>query len=504
MPTAVTSPATPARGAFGRLLARPSVYLLIILAAQLMVVLDGTIVNVALPHIQASLHFSGTGLSWVLNIYVLAFGGLLLLGARAGDLLGRRRVFLVGLGLFTLSSMLGGLATSSTTLLVARAFQGVGAALAAPSALSLLTAAFAPGAGRVRALAMYTAVSAAGGAIGLVAGGLLTELVSWRWVMFVNVPIGVVVGLLARVVVAETPVRTGRLDVAGALTSTIGMTGLVLGLVEAGARGWSSPLTLVPLVGGVALLVAFVRIEGRAAEPVVPLRLLLGVTRSSANAARGLIYAGMFGVFFFLTQFLQEVQGYSPLRAGLAFLPMPLTIFLASQLTSRVLVRRYAPRTIVLVGAALVGAGLLVASRIAPTWGYLDVAGVLVLIGSGSGLSFVTLTSLSLEGVAPADAGAASGLVNVSQQLGAALGLAVLVNVFATATGHAQFGAPSDPATAQRRLDDLVHGLHVAYGVGSLFALAAVALVAMTGRSRRDDADFDLSFEDEALAELAG
>ncbi len=504
MSTAVTTPATPARGALGRVLARPSVYLLIILAAQLMVVLDGTIVNVALPHIQASLGFSGTGLSWVLNIYVLAFGGLLLLGARAGDLLGRRRVFLVGLALFTLSSMLGGLATSSTALLVARAVQGVGAALAAPSALSLLTAAFAPGAARVRALAMYTAVSAAGGAIGLVAGGLLTELVSWRWVMFVNVPIGVVVGLLARVVVAETPVRTGRLDVAGALTSTFGMTGLVLGLVEAGASGWASAATLVPLVAGVALLVAFVRVEGRAAEPVVPLRLLLGVTRSSANVARGLIYAGMFGVFFFLTQFLQEVQGYSPLRAGLAFLPMPASIFLASQLTSRVLVRRYAPRTIVLVGAALVGAGLLVASRIVPTWGYLDVAGVLVLIGWGSGLSFVTLTSLSLEGVAPADAGAASGLVNVSQQLGAALGLAVLVNVFATATGHAQFGGPTDPAAAARRLDTLVHGLHVAYGVGSLFALAAVALVATTGRRRRDDADFDLSFEDEALAELAG
>lgn len=503
MPALLDAPPAERPGALGRALAHPTVYLLVILAAQLMVVLDGTIVNVALPHIQESLHFTGTGLSWVLNAYVLAFGGLLLLGARSGDLFGRRRVFLVGLGLFTASSMLGGLATSAGLLLAARALQGVGAALAAPSALSLLTAAFPEGAARVRALAMYTAVSAAGGAIGLVAGGLLTELASWRWVMFVNVPIGLVVGLLARVVVRETPVRAGQLDVLGAITSTLGMTGLVLGLVEAGSDGWGSALTLVPLVAGAALLVAFVRVESRAAEPVVPLRLLRGAVRSSANATRGLIYAGMFGAFFFLTQFLQEVQGYSPLRAGLAFLPMPVTIFLSSQLTSRVLVRRYAPRSIILVGVALVGASMLLATRIALTWSYPDVAAVLVLLGAGSGLSFVTLTNLSLEGVAPADAGAASGLVNVSQQLGAALGLAVLVNVFGVATGHAQFGGSSDPATAARLADTLVHGMRTAYGVGSLFALAAFALIGLTGRTRRDDADLDVGLEDEVLFEAA-
>jgi EmrB/QacA subfamily drug resistance transporter len=503
MATLLTLPDPSPTGALRRFLGRPSVYLLVILAAQLMVVLDGTIVNVALPHIQQSLHFSGSGLSWVLNIYVLAFGGLLLLGARSGDLLGRRRVFLIGLALFTLASMAGGLATSAAMLLGARAVQGVGAALAAPSALSLLTSAFPEGAARIRALAMYTAVSAAGGAIGLVSGGLLTELVSWRWVMFVNVPIGLVVGLVAREVVVETPVREGRFDLLGALTSTLGMGGLVLGLVEAGARGWSSALTLVPLVAGAVLLVAFVRVESRAAEPIVPLRLLAGATRSSANATRGLVYAGMFGVFFFLTQFLQEVQGYSPLRAGLSFLPLPVSIFAASQLASRVLVKRFAPRTIILYGVALVGVALLVASRISVGWSYADIVPILVLLGVGAGVSFVTLTTLSLEGVAPADAGAASGLVNVSQQLGAALGLAVLVNVFGVATNHAQFTGSSDPATAARLVGTLVHGMHVAYAVGSLFAVAAFALVALTGRAGPSDADYDLPYDDGVLCEAA-
>ena len=497
-PQPTTRPARARRGALGH----PTVYLLVILAAQLMVVLDGTIVNVALPHIQRSLGFSGSGLSWVLNIYVLAFGGFLLLGARSGDLLGRRRVFLLGLGVFTLSSMLGGLAADPAMLLVARALQGLGGAMMAPSALSLLTAAFPEGAARTRALAMYTAVSAAGGAIGLITGGLLTELVSWRWVMFVNVPIGVVVAVLARLVVAETPVRDGHFDALGAVTSTLGMTGLVLGLVEAGSRGWTSPLSAGPLLAGAALLAAFVRVEARAVEPIVPLRLLRGATRSSANVTRGLVYAGMFGVFFFLTQFLQDVQGYSPLRAGLSFLPLPVSIFAASQLTSRVLMRRYSHRAVVLAGVALVGGSLVAASRIGVGSTYVSIVPILVAIGVGAGLSFVTLTTLSLQGVDPADAGAASGLVNVSQQLGAALGLAVLVNVFGVATHHAQFTAARG-AAAQRALDTLVHGMHVAFSVGSLFAVAAFALVALTGRARREPTDLGGYRGDELALEAA-
>jgi predicted MFS family arabinose efflux permease len=252
-----------------------------------------------------------------------------------------------------------------------------------------------------------------------------------------------------------------------------------------------------------ALLFAFVRIEAKAEEPVVPLRLLTGLVRSSANVTRGLIYAGMFGVFFYLTQFLQDVQGYSPLRAGLSFLPMPLSIFAASQLTSRVLVKRYSSRAIVLTGVALAGAAMLLASRITAGSTYLEIVPVLLLLGVGAGLSFVTLTTLSLEGVEPGDAGAASGLVNVSQQLGAALGLAILVNVFGVATHHAQFVPSADPQTEARLVDTLVRGMHVVYTVGSLFTVAAFVLVALTGRTRRDDLDLDGPLEEDALCRAA-
>ncbi|HEY1827771.1 MAG TPA: MFS transporter, partial [Acidimicrobiales bacterium] len=294
-------------------------FLFVILAAQMMVVLDTTIVNVALPHIEGGLHFSGASLSWVLNAYLLTFGGLLMLGARSGDLLGRRRTFLAGIAIFSASSFLGGVATTAWMLLAARALQGVGAALAAPSSLALLTSVFSEGKARTRAIGLFTTVSAAGGAVGLVAGGVLTELVSWRWVMFVNVPIGLAVLAIGRHALHETPSRHGHFDVSGALTSTLGMSGLVLGLVEAGNDGWTSAMTLGPLVIGAALLALFVRIEQRAEEPILPLRLLTSTTRTTANVSRGLMYAGMYGMFFFTGQFMQDVLGYSPLRAGVAF-----------------------------------------------------------------------------------------------------------------------------------------------------------------------------------------
>jgi MFS family permease len=297
-------------------LSNPTVFLFVILTAQLMVVLDTTIVNVALPHIQEGLRLSGSDLSWVLNAYLLTFGGLLLLGARSGDLLGRRRTFLAGIAIFSLSSLFGGLAVTGWMLLSARALQGVGAALAAPSSLALLTTVFSDGPQRVRAIGLFTTVSAAGGAIGLVAGGALTQLVSWRWVMFVNVPIGLAVWALGRTAVQETERRHGHFDIAGALTSTLGMAGIVFGLVEAGADGWSSPLCAGALAAGVLLLGAFFRIETRAEEPIVPLRLFASGTRTASNVARGLTYAGMYGMFFFVGQFLQDVLGYAPLRTG--------------------------------------------------------------------------------------------------------------------------------------------------------------------------------------------
>ena len=460
-----------------RRLGRQSISLFVILTAQLMVVLDGTIVNVALPHIQRGLSFSGSSLSWVLNAYILTFGGLLLLGARAGDLLGRRRTFLFGIALFTLGSLFGGLATAGWMLLTARALQGVGAAFAAPSSLALLTTLFSEGTQRVRAIGLFTTVSAAGGAIGLVAGGLLVEWTSWRWVMFVNVPIGVAVWLIGRSVLVETERRHGRFDVAGAVTSTAGMTAIVFGLVEAGSSGWGDPLTFVPLVAGALLLGAFVWDERRAQEPILPLRLLSNPTRSGANVARGLVYAGMYGAFFFLSQFLQDVQGHSPLVVGVGFLPIPASVFLGSQLTSRVLVPRFRPKAIMLSGVALAALGLALSSQLHAGSSYPQVLAGLVLLGAGAGISLVSLTSASLAGVDPRDAGAASGLVNVVQQLGAALGLAVLVTLFGAITQHAQLataaglhaGSPADAV--------LVHGLDIVFGVGAGFALLAMAIV---------------------------
>jgi EmrB/QacA subfamily drug resistance transporter len=454
-----------------------SVFLFVILTAQLMVVLDTTIVNVALPHIQTGLHFSGTGLSWVLNAYLLTFGGLLLLGARSGDLLGRRRTFLGGIALFSMSSLLGGFAVTGWMLLASRALQGIGAALAAPSALALLTSTFSEGPQRVRAIGLFTTVSAAGGAVGLVAGGMLTELVSWRWVMFVNVPIGLAVFSVGRHVLDETERRHGRFDLAGAITSVLGMTGIVLGLVEAGTSGWANPVTVGSLAVGAALLGLFVHIESRVDEPILPLRLLASTTRTTANVSRGLVYAGMYGMFFFLGQFLQDVQGYSPLRAGLSFLPVPASVFLSSQLASKVLMHRVRPKTLMLGGIALAVVSLMLSSRLHAGASYPHVLLALVLLGVGSGTSLVTLTTASLAGVEPADAGAASGLVNVIQQVGAALGLAVLVTVFGAVAGHAQLGAVTSTANRAGRAP-MVHGLDVAFGAGALFALVALIMVA--------------------------
>ena len=453
----------------------PAVFLAVILTAQLMVVLDTTIVNVALPHIQRNLGFSPTSLSWVVNAYILTFGGLLLLGARAGDRLGRRRVFLTGIALFSVSSLAGGFATSAWMLLGARAVQGMGA----PTALSLLTTVFPEGPPRLRALALYTTMAAAGGATGLVAGGLLTEYVSWRWVMFVNVPIGLAVLLFGRSVIAETERRHGPFDLLGAITSTFGVSAIVFGLVQAGGSGnWTDPVTVAALAAGIGLLGLFVHVEGRAAEPILPLRLFSHATRTTANVSRGLVYAGMYGMFFFLSQFFQEVQGYSPLRAGVAFLPMPVSVFLSSQLTSRVLSRRVPEKILMMTGVTFATLGLLLATRVHTGTPYGQVVVSVILLGVGAGISFVSLTSASLAEVDPGDAGAASGLINVTQQLGAALGLAVLVTAFGVITKHAQLGGASTLAALARVHALMVHGVDDVFGIGLVFTVAALVLIA--------------------------
>ena len=344
------SPAATAGGGNRRL----GLALLVIATAQLMVVLDATIVNVALPHVQRALGFSGTGLEWVVNAYAVTFGGLLLLGGRAGDIFGRRRVFVFGLLLFSAASLLGGFATSQWWLLTARAVQGVGGAVIAPTALALITTNFPEGGERNRAFSVYAAMAGAGSAVGLLLGGILTTYVSWRWCFFVNVPIGIVVAAAAPRVLAESPRRPGRIDVAGAVTSTGGVALLVYGLSKAatGADGishWGDAQVLASLTASVVLLVSFVLIERRSSRPLLPMRILADRNRSGAYLIMLCVATGLFGLFFFLTLFIQTVLGYSAIRAGIAYLPFAVGVVIASGLASQ-LVPRIGPRPLIVAG----------------------------------------------------------------------------------------------------------------------------------------------------------
>jgi len=407
----------------------------IILATYLMIILDVSVVITALPNVRADLGFSDAALSWVQNAYALTFGGLLLLGARAGDLLGRRRVFIAGIALFTGASMLGGLAQSPTWLLGARALQGVGAAIAAPSTLALLTVSFPEGRERTRAVAYYSAVAGAGGSVGLVLGGMLTTWASWRWGLFINVPIGLALIWLAPRYLPETEPQEGRFDLAGAATSTLGMTALVFGLVRAADVSWGDPVALVSFVAAAVLLSLFVANERRAEHPITPLHLFSNRIRSGAYAARMLAVGAMFGMFFFLTQFMQGAEGYSALTAGLAFLPMTLSLFATVQAI---------PRISSQIGDSRLLAGGLLLALVGMTWlsrisigadYFTQMALPMVLLGIGMGSVFTPLTTAGISGVADKDAGAASGLVNTAHQLGGTLGIGILISVF-TAAGN--------------------------------------------------------------------
>jgi EmrB/QacA subfamily drug resistance transporter len=414
--------------------ANPAMVLAIILGCYLMVVLDASVVITALPDIRTDLGFSPASLSWVQNIYALAFGGLLLLGARAGDLLGRRQVFVIGITIFTAASMLGGLAQSETWLLAARAIQGVGAAIAAPSTLALLTISFPEGSERTRAIALYSAVASAGASIGLILGGMLTTWISWRWSLFINVPIGVVLVSLAPRYLPETERHTGEFDIGGAATSTLGMSALVYGLVRAAETSWGDSVALLSFALAAVMLAAFVTIEKRVPQPITPLRLFASRERVGAYATRLLMVGAMFGMFFYLTQFLQGAEGYSALKAGLAFLPVTLTIFSMVKVVPKLL-GRVGPFPVLIGGLALALVGLVWLSRItAGTDYWTGIALPMLLVGGGMGLAFTPLTQAAMQGVDNHDAGAASGLVNVFQQLGSTIGIGVLVTVFAAAS----------------------------------------------------------------------
>ena len=411
----------------------PLAMLVLILAGYLMIVLDIAIAITALPEIHTSLGFSDTGLSWVQNAYMLAFGGLLLLGARSGDILGRRRMFIVGIALFTVASLGVAMAPSAVWLVAARALQGVGGAILAPSTLTLLTANFPEGRERTRAVAYYGAVAGVGASLGLVLGGVLTTWISWRVAFLINVPIGIAMMLAAPRYLAESDRRPGRFDLVGAISSTLGMTALVYGIVNSATAGWGDPVTLTALITGVILLAFFVLNEWRAEQPIMPLRLFASRERTGAYAARILFLGAMLGFWFFITQFLQVVDNFSPLEAGLAFFPMTVANFVVA-VTVPQLTRRFGNPRVLAGGLAITLVGMFWLSRISADIPYISgIALPMILIGAGQGASLGPLTASGIAGVTKEDAGAASGLVNVAHQLGGSLGLGILVTVFATA-----------------------------------------------------------------------
>src|SRR6266536_3250621 len=484
----------PAQGAAVARAAGPrlGLALLVIATAQLMVVLDATIVNVALPHIQRALGFSGSGLEWVVNAYALAFGGLLLLGGRTGALLGRRMMFIAGLLLFSAASLAGGFANSQAFLLTARAVQGVGGALVAPAALSLITTTFPEGPPRNRALGVYATMSIAGGAIGLLGGGLLTTYASWRWVLFVNVPIGAAVALAAPRVLAETPRRRGRFDLPGAISGTAGVTALVYGLVSAatspnGVSHWGDTKVLAALAAAAVLLAAFAVIETRSPQALLPVRLLRSRNRTGAYLSYAGVGIFIFGMFFFLTVFMQAVWGYSALKTGVAYLPFTAALLIASG-TAAQLVPKIGARPILLAGSAASTGGLFWLSRISEHDTYASaVLGPTVVIGAGAALLFVTLSLVALNRVPEADSGVASSLLNTGQQAGGSIGLAVLGTVAWTVvahSAHAQAAAAAaragHPVYPGGPLAAAIYGHAVASGFGRGFLVAAgIALLTL-------------------------
>lgn len=440
--------------------------------AQFMVVLDVTIINVALPQMRTALHMSASGQQWVINAYALTFAGFLMLGGRAADLFGRRRVFIAGLATFTLFSLLGGFAQSGSELIAARAAQGVGGAILAPASLSLLTATFTDHHERRRALGVWSATAASGAAGGLFLGGLLTDLLGWRWVLFVNVPIGIALLAGSLVSLTQSNVRQAdrRLDLAGAVTVTAAMALVVFGIVNTDSYAWTSARTVTTLAGGAALLGLFIVIEARfASNPIVPLRTFRRRSLTLANLQSTVVGAVVFGSYFFVSLYLQDVKHYSPLRAGLAFLPMGLMTFAGALVASR-LVNRLGIRRQLVIAPLVTAAAVFWLSRLTADSSYSGSLLVpLLLVGASVGVTFVPMTLAATMGVPPAEAGLASGLLNTSRQLGGALGLAILATI-ATAATRRSLGFGGTELAA------LTHG----YTLGFLVIAALSALGALS------------------------
>ncbi|WP_456698770.1 MFS transporter [Aeromicrobium sp. P5_D10] len=448
---------------------RATVGISLVLLAQLMLVLDATVVNVALPPIKEDLGFSTAGLSWVLNGYTLAFGGLLLLGGRLGDVFGRLRVFQIGLALFTVASLAGGLAPTSELLVAARIVQGVGAAIAAPSVLALLMTATPDEGSRNRALALFTAVSSAGGSLGLILGGALTDLGSWRWTLFINVPIGIAVLALVRRYVDETDRRSGRFDVVGAAAATLGAVSLVYAFINAPDHGWDSIGTIGGFVLAAALAALFIRTERVVPHPLLRLGLLRSRRRAGALAVMALLVGSQFPMFFLLVQYDQTVLGFGPLASGFAFLPLTLAIFAVSRISAP-LVARYGPQRLIAVGTLGMAVSFIWLSQISSSSDYVTaILGPMLLSGASAGLAFMPTTVAILSGVESEHAGAASGLLQTMQQLGGAVGLAVIVSVYASGSVPGQ----------------VVPGAQAAFLTAMAFALVAFFIATVVMRSPR-------------------
>jgi EmrB/QacA subfamily drug resistance transporter len=451
----------------------------LVCVAQFMVILDATIVNVALPTIERGLHFSPTSLQWIVNAYTLVFGGFLLLGGRAADLFGTQRLFIAGLVIFTGASLLNGLAQSSGMLVGGRALQGLGAALVSPAALAIVTRTFDEGAERTKALGVWSAIAAGGGAAGLLLGGLLTEYATWRWVFFINLPIGLAAGLLAlRMInneVDEDKPETS--DVAGAVTVTGGLLVLVYAIVKAPAYGWGSWKTIALFAAAIVLLASFIVVELRSRAPLIRLGIFRTRSLSVANTAMFLVGSGLFAMFFFATLYVQQLRGYSPIKAGLAFLPFTFGIIIGATLAQQ-FIKRIGVRAVTLTGLVIATGGMLLYTQLSLSGGYWgELFPAVMITSTGMGLVFVPVTLLATTNVPHEDAGLASGLFNTSQQIAGALGLAVLSTIAASRTSSKlDSGVAKHAAT--------LSGYHLAFLIGAALMVAAFAVLATLLRKR--------------------
>jgi EmrB/QacA subfamily drug resistance transporter len=471
--------------------------LLLLAMTQFVIVIDASIVNVALPSIGSHLHFSQDNLTWVVNAYTLTFGGFLLLGGRMADLLGRRKMFMLGLVVFSLASLLGGLAQSEAWLIVARAVQGLGAAIVSPAALSIITNTFADGPERNRALGIWGAVAGAGGAAGVLLGGILTSGLSWRWVLFVNVPIGIAAAAMAPRTLRESRREEAgdSFDIPGAVAVTGGLALMVYAVVEAVNVGWGATRTIVCLIVAVLLLTAFVVIELRRRDPLVPFSIFRLRTLRGANIVGLLVGMSLFSMFFFISLYLQDVLGYSPIQTGIAYLPLAVGIIVSAGLASA-LVTKLGFKTPLIVGMVFIAGGLIWFSQVPGHGGhfYSDVLGPSLLAAIGLGLAFVPVTIAAVSGIQPNEAGLASGLINTSQQVGGALGLAILATIANSRTLHLLHAGGVDHAVA------LTKGFDRAFLIGAGFAIAGAILAAVTISSADSRAHVQAASQGEPVA----